>query len=218
MYFTVNIFASLRFYKWYLFNELSGSTSRRPSISIRLPLRPVLLFWHPFPSFQSFLFVIKLRLITPVSFGTAKVGNFLKPANFFFIFLFFYFRTRNIYKSVSIISIQLHFFFLFYFLRYLRSGSAKVGNIYRPATPKALFILKKHTKHCKTAKKNNKAFQNQFKTVRNGAHVMPRTVDLYIQPIYKQGMEHGLYYYERLYHRDNRQPHENLGLAHSQQT
>lgn len=30
MYFTVNILASLRFCKWYLFNELSGTTSRRP--------------------------------------------------------------------------------------------------------------------------------------------------------------------------------------------
>ena len=44
---------------------------------------------------------------------------------------------------------------------------------------------------------------------------MSRTVDLHIQPIYKQGMEHGVYYYKLLYHRDNRQPYENLGLAHS---
>ena len=35
----------------------------------------------------------ELRSLAPVSFGTAKVGNFFKPANFFFIFLKLFFRS-----------------------------------------------------------------------------------------------------------------------------
>ena len=169
MYFTVNIFASLRFYKWYLFNELSGSTSRRPSISLRLPLRPVLLFWHPFPSFQSFfLFASELRSLAPVSFGTAKVGNFFSSANkkwnnFYLLFSSSSLSRQPLFSTFPSSSeaeckgrktfpfrkkkIKLFFFFLvvaFHQSPLPPKRSAKVGKYIPYATHKTLFMAKIH--------------------------------------------------------------------------
>ena len=97
MYFEPYLVTSLRLYKWHLFNELSGVTSRLPYICCNVfsSLPPVLLFrslfWKPIVSI--FLFFSSSAAKFPDSFGMAKVVIFLTLSSFYLNFFLFLNQT-----------------------------------------------------------------------------------------------------------------------------
>ena len=101
---------------------------------------PWSLLVHRFPSvkssFQSFVVsLFELRSQAPVSFGTAKVGNFSEPPNLFLSFFKLYFRYFFWFRlGMQLLTVPIPFYsitlsiFLFHMLPPKRD--AKVGKKY----------------------------------------------------------------------------------------
>lgn len=123
MYFEIVLFAPLR-----CINDISlmnfPTVPRGGLLYVAMPSLisnwsfdvPIIHF--KFHCFNLFYSPSELRSLAPVSFGTAKVGNFFKPANFFLFFFlklffvpsvcllcFLYFKSLSLFISVFLSSL-----------------------------------------------------------------------------------------------------------------